>query len=73
MAWKVVVGAEEGAWPDPAQVPLDAASGWVEAWDGIIPDYTARQFADEADANAVARRLRSYGFITATEAAEESR
>ena len=66
MTWKVVVGAEDGAWPDDAQIPMDATD-WAEAWDDIIPGYKAARFADEKEANAAARRLRAFGFISATE------
>jgi hypothetical protein len=67
MGWRVMVGADEGPWVDPAEVPIDPPSGWVEAADDIVPGYRRERFATEAEANAAARWLRSCGFSAATE------
>jgi hypothetical protein len=66
--WKVMVGATESAWSDPAVVPIDPPSGWTEAWTGIVPGYEQERFVAEDEANSAARWLRSCGYSAATEA-----
>jgi hypothetical protein len=67
MPWKVMVGAEEAPWFEGDVVPIDAASGWTEAWDDIFPDYVQVRYETEAEANAAARIVRAWGFSAATE------
>ena len=70
MPWKVVVGSEMERWPDTHSFCLDPASEeWIEAPDGIIPGFEKKTYATEPEANAMARRLRAYGYVTATEQA----
>lgn len=72
MPWKVVVGAELERWPasDIYAHLLDPASGsWIEPPDDIIPGYKRTTYATEAEANAMARRMRAYGYVSATEPA----
>lgn len=69
--WKVVVGEEMERWADRFALLLDPASeSWVEAPDDIIPGFRRTVFSTEAEANAAARRLRAYGYVTATEPAD---
>lgn len=72
MAWKVVVGGELERWPasDIYAHLLDPASGkWVDPPDGLIPGYKRTTYVTEAEANAMARRMRAYGYVSATEPA----
>jgi hypothetical protein len=69
--WRVVVGEEMERWADTHSLLLDPASeSWIEAPDGIIPGFQRTVFSTEAEANAAARRIRAYGYVTATEPAD---
>ena len=62
-----MIGMEDGAWPDGAFVPVDAASGWSEACDDAYPGYRQQRYETEAQASQVAFRFRSKGFAASTE------
>ncbi|HKT15088.1 MAG TPA: hypothetical protein VJR87_06745 [Allosphingosinicella sp.] len=71
MPWKVVVGEEMERWQDTHSFLLDPPSeSWIEAPDEIIPGYKRKPYATEPEANAMARRLRAYGYVSATEQAD---
>ena len=69
--WRVVVGEEMDRWADRFALLLDPASeSWIEAPDDIIPGFRQKAFPTEAEANAAARRIRAYGYVSATEPAD---
>ncbi|HKT72068.1 MAG TPA: hypothetical protein VJQ47_04210 [Steroidobacteraceae bacterium] len=69
-SWRVVVGAEMEQWQDIHGFLLDPLSeSWIEAPDNIIPGYKQKLYETEPEANAMARRLRAYGYVSATERA----
>lgn len=71
MPWKVVVGKEMVRWEDRYSFCLDPASEtWMEAPDNIIPGYKQQIYPTEPEANAMARRMRAYGYVSATERAD---